>query len=95
MSKHTPGPWITAPVDAPRVIRDDRGYCVASVSTYTSRRLPERSADETTANAHLVAAAPEMLEALKELVFRANLADEDNWIEVRAMDAIAKAEGQS
>ena len=36
-----------------------------------------------------------MLETLKELVFRANLAPEDEWLEAQALGIIAKAEGKA
>lgn len=59
MSKHTPGPWKTthSEVNGYRV-SDSTGWGVAVVLKDTN--------DE--ANARLIAAAPQMLEALEELV---------------------------
>ena len=61
-TKHTPGPWIIVKhgTDADIETRQDSGMvcCVATVWTRGERQE---------ANAHLVAAAPEMLKALEEL----------------------------
>jgi len=57
MSKHTPGPWFVA---------SEGSYKVASVTSTTgvyADTLPE--AAQIAADARLIAAAPELLEALK------------------------------
>ncbi len=56
---HTSGPWTIAPRDTGRRLIDGEGHsvCVAT------RRVPQA---ESIANVHLIAAAPEMLEALLE-----------------------------
>lgn len=99
--KHTPGPWTVmdrniyaADVYAPNSV--DASGLIASVRLNTNHGY---------ANAHLIAAAPELLDALKALRFN------DCFCEVRignpmfrgqhtaaciaANAAIAKAEGQS
>lgn len=69
MSKHTPGPWRVQPynwsrgnvsVFAPRFGRAPYGACVA----YTPCSAGVGGADGALANAHLIAAAPDMHEAL-------------------------------
>lgn len=82
MSKemHTLGPWVTLPeeVDKPYIrIRGTRlggRYKVANVITPVYEGVHEREADETRANARLIAAAPELLEALKTA--HAHIADD-------------------
>ena len=44
-------------------------------------------------NAPLIAAAPDLLAALEQLAFRANLSPEDEWIGTSALSAISKAKG--
>ena len=68
MSKHTPGPWSALtpdqfgrPVQADWVVAGGDAYiCVAP-------QWDEEYRDESLANARLIAAAPEMLQALQEL----------------------------
>ena len=65
---HTPGPWrkLNAPEssnDAYWIEPDDRGTIVASIQLNS-----ERGYDERTANARLIAAAPELLAACQSLV---------------------------
>jgi hypothetical protein len=92
MSQHTPAPWkALIEDDEIRVVEDDNlpGYSV--IATIDDNREGE-------ANAHLIAAAPEMYEALK-----AALADEEAyergervisaWKSI-ALAAIAKSEGR-
>ena len=96
MSKHTPGPWINCPSTARGAapgkvhvcyLTEDRGY----------ELLPQ-----TEANARLIAAAPELLEALR-LCHLALGTSERSWgakqeriaaAFAAATDAIAKAEGK-
>lgn len=63
MSGHTPGPWrvgITTDSDEIEVVSDARPYvCMA---------LPGALDGVTEANARLIAAAPELLEAVERLV---------------------------
>ena len=100
MSKHTPGPWtLTRTGDQKRWIVGDRqsawGTEVAEV--YSDDTDP----DEASANAHLIAAAPSLLEALKELgvaiAVQSNLRDDFPKVFekfVLSLKAIAKAEGR-
>jgi hypothetical protein len=60
-AKHTQGPWAALMQDPP-TIADRRGCRVA-----TSCALPGQSAEEQQANARLIAAAPDLLEALRAL----------------------------
>ena len=55
MSKHTPGPWAVHGLD----VRDDGESLIARVSW-------RRDEEQEPFNAHLIAAAPELLEALIE-----------------------------
>jgi len=70
MSQHTPGSWhqpirysAEDGTDVPcGSIEDSRGRPIAVIS------WPERSSDQIIANARLIAASPDLLEALQELV---------------------------
>lgn len=89
-AKHTPGPWVVFEDDYERHVlgpmtgRAWMDNCVATV----------RDGANIDANAHLIAAAPELLEALKSFPgFTDDATVGDPWIEkIRA--AIAKAEGK-
>ena len=64
MSGHTPGPWVVA---------DDSGECVVTLAEVNARdviiaNLPRANH----ANARLIAAAPALLEALREMVLLAS-----------------------
>jgi hypothetical protein len=74
----TPGPWHEEEEHGGIYVNTEEGYHVAQVF-----RLA--------ANARLIAAAPEMLEALKALVETIPHADHGIWEKARAI--IAKAEG--
>lgn len=99
MSKHTPGPWKYG------VRRDNSIW----LSIGDPAKGPHRQGDlyASEADARLIAAAPELLEALKETLpfmvdiakarhhkFELHMADDDSTIG-KAMRAIAKAEGRS
>jgi len=58
--KHTPGPWKVDSGEALKV-RNNSGSIATIMQTHLTGR---RSNDETMANARLIAAAPDMLEAL-------------------------------
>ena len=93
MSKHTPGPWqigknfgsVVCDTPVPGIRgSDDTEY-------YGGHLIAE---SVTEANARLIAAAPELLEALKELMVAADRvsAEPVTWLG-KARAAIAKAEG--
>jgi len=82
-AKHTPAPWVTFA---------DKGAAVCimpamrpgEICSFEGCWLPEREA-----NANLIAAAPDLLAALKDLLEGAT------YVALKAADAaIAKAEGQ-
>lgn len=100
MSKHTPGPWVAVnegtkaepmmTVKAARISGQPPRHCVAICATGDSVQEMED------ANAALIAAAPDMYEALKafhpsQIKAQGDLARA--WETARA--AIAKAEGRS
>lgn len=103
MSAHTPGPWHVTAGPYPREIRADDGPFIASVYdvavTYGERN----------ANARVLAAAPELLEALKAMLEELETAEvtldqqfrclgdpprQPSAAVVAATTAIAKAEGR-
>lgn len=59
--KGTPGPWAGKDVGICK--QDDVGLQLGFITTSDENRR-----DECAANAHLIAAAPELLEALQEMV---------------------------
>lgn len=91
--KHTPGPWTAH--------RTPSGFSISGVRllallpvTASSKKI----VGQQPANAHLIAAAPELLEALEGLLadiseYQAinNLSGEKNYWQVKARTAIAKA----
>ncbi len=109
MSKHTPGPWTAEICDdgwgahsviSGAIAYDDKPY-ICGLSDRTTAFAPDD--DEAIANAHLIAAAPCLLEALRaldEAYCRAGSPltkaerDEDRRRLVAARAAIAKAEGK-
>ncbi len=94
MNKHTPGPWVAVArtnshveIEAP----DHAGY-----SAYSAKKIATLSANNFEANARLIAAAPDLLEALEKLACLGNGDQygnsEGNMI---ARAAIAKATGET
>jgi len=91
MSGHTPGPWV--------VERADDAYCIASVGNLVV--MPSSGKvkhDNTEADARLISAAPDLLEALEMIVAEADSYTARtgkpvyNWLD-QARAAIAKARG--
>lgn len=99
--KHTPGPWIVTH-DGRLIEAEYREGYVASVSFYDSQFCGPEDEAEAAANAFLIAAAPELLEALKAArsawLAEANSGDgvneEQEPILAQVDAAIAKAEGK-
>ena len=95
MSKHTLGPWEASegyPSDIWHVDMPSRGY---SVVVSRAEEDWDMVVEEVQANAHLIAAAPELLDALETLLLSTER--DDMNFRVRAMEAareaIAKAKG--
>ena len=85
MSAHTPGPWKTTKSE---MVETEDGRLVADVLTFGARRA---------ADARLIAAAPDLLAALCEIVSGLESEDEDfgALIHSIASTAIAKTENWS
>ena len=93
MNEHTHGPWS--------VVQHDHAICVQTESPDRTQFGASRYAaiggfdrnnqdqlQEALANAHLIAAAPDLLEALQEMV---EIAESQGHIAKRGRAAIAKA----
>jgi hypothetical protein len=59
MPSFTPGPWVTQPIDGAFEIRDGRGWVLAQRGPWPI------NAEESAANARLIAAAPELARELR------------------------------
>lgn len=108
---HTPAPWVlkirpaehdnnitVAEIEQPRLVK----YRGGIARLQSAEHIDGIDEDELVANARLIAAAPDILEALKGLLADIqdyqrinNLGGEDNHWQVIARVAIAKAEGRS
>jgi len=85
--KHTPGPWTT-------IRFDDEQFMLVGSGRQLGVIIDVLACDEGSANARLISAAPELLEALQDLA----LAGREAWGDERpcvrdALSAIAKATG--
>ena len=73
-AQHTPGPWASLPDECDKPYIRIRGtqlgsrYKIANVLTPVYEGAHEREAKETRANARLIAAAPDLLEAAKLVI---------------------------
>ncbi len=87
--KHTPGPWH---VDTNYLddVLDSKGADVAT--TFTPKGTGQKHSDERRANARLIAASPELLSVLKDVI--QDDADLAGLAVERAHKIIAKAEGK-
>lgn len=91
-SKHTPGPWR---FDLDFDVQSVTGYPIAHAkfpSRSNSIRQPGKKLEQE-ANARLIAAAPELLEALKNMINHVGHAPDDPLFNA-AKGVIAKAEGR-
>lgn len=105
MNKHTPGPWIVGSydfldqqvyIDAPSG-DPDLGYksWEGVAIAYGCEESPSKGLEKAKANAMLIAAAPDLLEALEMLETTCELGlGYDHAIRQVARAAIAKAKGE-
>lgn len=95
--KHTPGPWESNGGTVGAYIEGRHGYThIAHVTEGGGASLPS---EEAKANARLIAAAPKLLNALKQqLAYESAPSGEKrpNWMELAELrdEAIAAAEGR-
>ncbi len=103
MSKHTPGPWQVGTKhhhNACQVYAADGQDAVCMVyDIWHHRNVDECKDCKGMANARLIASAPELLEALKELLrvddeWHGSVNSEMAGARQKARKAIAKAEGK-
>lgn len=88
--KHTPGEWTVDSGEAIRVrAPDGSSVCQIHMLTKTGRR----HGDESMANAHLMAAAPDLLDALENLGIAVGMGWDTDGVMEKAIAAIAKATG--
>lgn len=95
MSKHTPGPWVisyTHDDNLSIAIDDDPG--IQGERNYDLVTVTHGDPDELLANARLISAAPELLDALKSMLNLGNLGAYERADAVKAARAaVAKATG--
>lgn len=102
MSKHTPGPWIIdmESSDAGDICPEndfDLSICEVQRADYSSTTDRYFDGQTTEANRQLIAAAPDLLEALENILRDAESpldAATSAYFRDRARSAIAKATGQ-
>jgi hypothetical protein len=96
MSKHTPGPWKAHFEEAYFVTGPDLGRVAIMMNLKGAHGLGgRRSGDESAANARLIAAAPELLNALRDLVdAMTGRLDGETIALHNALSFLAKADGK-
>jgi len=93
-SKHTPGPWVVTPNHAESV-EGERLNITVGDQLIAEIHHAWIDWDEYDANAHLIAAAPAMYEALRDCVGRLEAYYGDTYPAViRGKQALAQAEGK-
>ena len=98
-TKHTPGPWVWEHWQMGLTAQN--GTSVLAYYDYEGMSLHGKTEDEHEANAHLIAAAPDLLEALDRMIAEYDLwggYNDDGFKSgtiLSARAAIAKAKGQT
>ena len=93
MNEHTKGPWTAT--------KHDQHWVRVNVTIKAGGNMwvafmPNEDKDERMANARLMAAAPDLLDALTDLLHQAKFSkDEGGWDFEQAEVAIAKAKGEA
>jgi hypothetical protein len=101
--KHTPGPWVLE-IQKPLALSTRIGepiavvggeYLYESIEIIVGRTCDfgSHGAEQTLANARLIAAAPDMLEALEAISERFQGTFLDGFPKTKLREAIAKAKG--
>ncbi len=98
MTKHTPGPWVYSDEYYPH-IQTESGEALAKTDCSTTRKEWVDDPKVCLANAHLIAAAPDLLASLCDVLSVArikwgNLDPDANKVFADAEAAIAKAKGE-
>lgn len=87
--KHTPGKWKA--VDEFIGTDSDDPQTIAYLSCH--RNIRRRSEEETKTNAKLIESAPDLLEALVNLLVKINKTCIEDWVEIReACEAIKRVD---
>ena len=106
MNKHTPGPWFYRRGDewSHSVVTIHGGLPDGSPNCWEIASINTKREPEHVANAHLIAAAPDLLDALEtlaqmdvkghQLQDRLQFTDKGRAILKKVRDAIAKARGE-
>lgn len=85
MSKHTPGPWVARP-DPNACLPDD--WCVGIGDSLANI---DKVAVCSERDAHLIAAAPDLLDACRKALYALKGREHDQFLR----DAISKATGET
>ena len=73
MNKHTPGPWTPYFDETYGVLGPDKGRVAICMNLKGAHGLAgRRGGDEVAANTRLIAAAPDLLESIQELIAAQN-----------------------
>lgn len=95
-ANHTPGPWGIERTDDTNWIGfmrpHDPNKIELIVCTTSRESLTDEALARNDANAQLISAAPDLLEALQRIVNSSSLTDVQLWADAR--DAVAKATGE-
>jgi hypothetical protein len=94
MKRHTPGPWQALKGEANSDERGTWGSIVEPYGFYVAAIWSDcqQLADEAEANARLIAAAPDLLKALREILSYTPKRNGAAWQEARAL--VAQIDGQ-
>lgn len=95
-SLHTPGPWKIDYADTITVREEAKNGRICSLYMLMPGNYGRRSPREVEANARLIAAAPDLLDACKEFVRKVESGEARSTRSYQQMKAaIAKAEGRA
>ena len=93
-SKHTPGPWqVRTDLDGKPKLDSRNGYAVERADPTAGK--PFVVSTWSLPNAHLIAAAPDMLEALRLALYAVTEIDNSHKSLRQIRAAITKAEGRT
>ena len=92
--KHTPGPWFITGSMTKYVEARIPGRMIQEVAACGPTAADDGYGEQQMANARLIAAAPELLDALEEVVQWLELGDHEGQMHSKARAAIAKAKGE-